>query len=102
KIDPNILNIALLLASWNSDTFGTQRLLQTYNVDVDFKDLKGRTGLHFACLNGDHFTTKLLLRHNARTHIWDNAEKATPLHCAAGIEKKSALHIAVQRNAINC
>uniref|UniRef100_A0A336MEW4 CSON014455 protein n=1 Tax=Culicoides sonorensis TaxID=179676 RepID=A0A336MEW4_CULSO len=120
--DPAILNIALLLACWNSEIQNVQRLLQTYNVDVNFQDLKGRTPLHLCCINGDHFITKLLLRHNAIAHIWDSTEKVTPLHCAAsagsaeccihllkngaqinsGIEKKSALAYAVQKNAVNC
>lgn len=83
NVDSTILNIALLLACRKSDATAVTQLLQTYNVDVDFKDLKGRTPLHFSCLNGDQLCVKLLLRHNAKAHIWDSNEKATPLHCAA-------------------
>lgn len=122
KADASILNIALLLACWNSDVQNVQNVLQTYNVDTNFKDLKGRTPLHLCCINGEHFIAKLLLRHNAKAHIWDSAENVTPLHCAAaagssecclllikngaqingGIEKKSALAYAVQKNSVGC
>lgn len=83
KADPATLNIALMLACWNSDIQNVQNILQTYNVNTNCKDLKGRTPLHFSCIKGEHLITKLLLRHNAKAHVWDSAEKVTPLHCAA-------------------
>lgn len=83
KAEMSILNIALMLACWNSDVQNVQNILQTFNVDTNFRDVKGRTPLHFSCLNGEYFITKLLLRHNAKVNVWDSAEKVTPLHCAA-------------------
>lgn len=81
--DENTLNVALLLACWNADVNAVFRLLATYKCDVNARDTLGRTSLHFAALNGDCHIVKLLLRHNAKAHVWDNAQKVTPLHCAA-------------------
>lgn len=81
--DENTLNVALLLACWNSDEKSVRLLLGTCKCDVSVRDSVGRTPLHFACLNANPAIVKDLLRYNAPAHVWDNAQKVTPLHCAA-------------------
>ncbi|XP_059610570.1 transient receptor potential channel pyrexia [Phlebotomus argentipes] len=116
------INTALLLAVWHQRPSCVVSLLNEFNADPNTSDLKGRTPLHLSCSRGDFFTTKVLLRHGAKSHQWDDSLKATPLHCAAsagsaeciqlllrngaqlnaGIERRSALHYAVERNIVHC
>ncbi|GAB0088274.1 Transient receptor potential channel pyrexia [Sergentomyia squamirostris] len=116
------INTALLLAIWHQRPSYVVTLLNESNADPNTSDLKGRTPLHLSCSRGDFFTTKVLLRHGAKAHQWDDNLKATPLHCAAsagsaeciqlllrngaqlnaGIERRSALHYAVQGNIVHC
>lgn len=98
-----------------------QRLLNDLYADVNCTDSKGRSALHLACSTGNVCIVKLLVGRGASVNQWDFAKKITPLHCAcnacsvecvkillnnkvqvnAGIERRSALHIAVEKNAIN-
>lgn len=77
------VNTALILAVWYQRHTNIVSLLNDYAADPNTTDLKGRTPLHLACSKGDFFVTKILLRHGAKAHQWDDCLKATPLHCAA-------------------
>lgn len=81
-----------------------------------------RTPLHFAAASGALECVKLLIEYGANVSKWDREFKATPLHCAAskghlcclkyllrngadvnaGLAQKSALHYAVQSEALEC
>lgn len=81
--DESTINVALLLACWNSDIHFVTRLISLAGVDVNTRDTMGRSPLHLSSWNGCSRIVKLLLRNDALAHVWDNALKATPLHCAA-------------------
>lgn len=113
------LNVALMFAVWHRNHEFTYRLLRQ-TADPNMMDLKGRSALHYACILGSVPITRILLHFKAKANIWDNESTVTPLHYAAlsgsdgcmtqliksgamvnaGIEKRSALHFAVQKNAI--
>lgn len=78
------INNALLTAVWHQKHTTVVALLNDYHANPNTTDPKGRTPLHLACAKGDHVVTKILLRHGAKSHQWDDNLKATPLHCAAG------------------
>lgn len=91
------------------------KLLNELYADANTVDCLGRTALHLACSLGNHSVSKILLDHGAHVNQWDKMKKVTPLHCAAssgsvdciqqllkrgahvnaGIEKRSALHLAI-------
>lgn len=91
-------------------------------ADVNSYDGMGRTALQMACSTSNAIVTKLLLVNGAEVNKWDKGKNATALHCAAraksveclqlllrrgahvnaGIEKRSALHLAVERKAVQC
>ena len=56
---------------------------------IEVKDLKGRTALHYAALNGNNIMVENLIWKKAEVNIKDNS-KATPLHYAAATNKSSA------------
>jgi ankyrin repeat protein len=76
-------NTALLFAVWYGQHNYVAKLLADYAVNVNTTDMIGRTALHLACTIGNPVITRILLRHKCQVHVWDNAMKATPLHCAA-------------------
>ena len=51
-------------------------------VDVNEKDLGGKTALHYACMYGKYSTATLLLDHGADIEAVTNNCKSTPLMCA--------------------
>lgn len=98
------------------------QLIHEFQADTNTSDAMGRTALHLACMTGNLSISKLLIVNGAEINRWDKAKNNTPLHSAscgksieciqlllrrgahvnAGIEKRSALHIAVEKRAINC
>lgn len=100
----------------------TTRLLQEHLADVNAFDGAGRSALHLACLTGATTTAQLLITKGADPNRWDKSKLCTPLHCAAraqsveclqlllrrgahvnaGIERRSALHEAVEKGAVRC
>lgn len=115
------LNVGLMFAVWHRNLEFAARLLRQ-NADPNTFDEKGRTTLHYSCVTGFGPMTRLLLHYKAKPNLWDNQLTVTPLHYAAifgsaecinllvkagaevnaGIEKRSALHFAVQKNALKC
>jgi ankyrin repeat protein len=115
------LSVAMLFAVWYRNLEFTASLLKQ-QANVNMIDGKGRTALHYACITGNGPMTRLLLHFKSKIDSWDHQYTITPLHCAAlsgsfdclllllkngaqpnaGIEKKSALHYAVQKNAVKC
>lgn len=103
--------VAILMG--RNDVVG--KLLNELYADANTVDCLGRTALHLACSLGNHSVSKVLLDHGAHVNQWDKMKKVTPLHCAAssgsveciqqllkrgahvnaGIEKRSALHLAI-------
>ena len=85
-------------------------------------DFCSRCPLHLAACAGASECVHALLAHRAQVQVWDSHHRATPLHCAAsssdfaslrmllkagadvnaGLSGRSALHYAVQSNAIDC
>ena len=115
------LSVGLMFAVWYRNLDFAVRLIRQ-NADVNMMDCKGRSALHYACVTGCAPMTRLLLHYKAQPNLWDYQYTVTPLHYAAlsgshecmhlllkhgaqvnaGIEKRSALHYAVQKNAIRC
>lgn len=77
------INNALLTSVWHQKHTTVVSLLNDFHANPNTTDPKGRTPLHLACAKGDHVVTKILLRHGAKAHQWDDNLKATPLHCAS-------------------
>lgn len=77
------INNALLTSVWHQKHTTVVALLNDFHANPNTTDPKGRTPLHLACAKGDNVVTKILLRHGAKSHQWDDNLKATPLHCAA-------------------
>lgn len=122
RIDPKDVNNAFLLSILLEREDIVHHLLHNCGANINSRDLKGRYGLHLACLTGNAAIVKQLIIHGAMVNVWDFAKKVTPLHCAcsasnvecveillnhnanvnAGIEKRSALHIAVEKNSLAC
>lgn len=116
-VSPENISSALLLSILMGRRDFVQRLLNDFAANVNCTDLKGRSALHLACSTGNVCILKLLISRGASINQWDNAKKITPLHCAcnacsvecvklllnsnaqvnAGIEKRSALHVAVEK-----
>ncbi|XP_055903474.1 transient receptor potential channel pyrexia [Eupeodes corollae] len=116
------VNLALLYSALYGFVDSIVILLNTFFADPNAHDSKGRTSLHFVCANGNSQIAKILLDHEADPNCWDFKKEVTPLHCAAsagsvdcvllllrrraqiniGIEKRSALHFAIDRNAVEC
>lgn len=106
--------IAILMGSNEA----VAKLLNELYADANTVDCLGRTALHLACSLGNHGVSKILLDHGAHVNQWDKLKKVTPLHCAAssgsvdciqqllkrgahvnaGIEKRSALHLAIGKS----
>lgn len=122
KSEPEKVNTALLLSIFVGNVNAVKYLLSNCFVDVNTCDNNGRSALHWACSIGQETIVRLLLERGASVNQWDKAKKFTPLHCAAvaesihctrrlldagahvnaGIETRSALHLAVEKNAIGC
>ncbi|XP_037939903.1 transient receptor potential channel pyrexia [Teleopsis dalmanni] len=116
------VNLALLYATLYGCTENIIYLLDHFAADPNYWDLRGRTALHFSCCRSNAHMAKVLLDRGADPNRWDAKKEVTPLHCAAsaksvecillllkrkahiniGIEKRSALHFAIDRNAIEC
>lgn len=79
----NQADTALLFAIWYSNKEYVLRLINEFGSDPNCSDFKGRTALHYACIIGDVYITRILLRHHAVSHQWDKQHTVTPLHCAA-------------------
>lgn len=108
--------IAILMGSNEA----VAKLLNELYADANTVDCLGRTALHLACSLGNHGVSKILLDHGAHVNQWDKLKKVTPLHCAAssgsvdciqqllkrgahvnaGIEKRSALHLAIGKSIL--
>ncbi|KAI4467780.1 ion transport protein [Holotrichia oblita] len=111
----------LLISCWQGKDKFTKYFLERA-VDPNCADNIGRTPLHFAAASGALECVKLLIEYGANVSKWDREFKATPLHCAAskghlcclkyllrngadvnaGLAQKSALHYAVQSEALEC
>lgn len=118
----NNVKTALLLSASMGRVEFVKRLLDNSNADVNSADTIGRSALHLACSFGHAAIVKLLIEHGAIMNRWDSLMEMTPLHCAAyaccvdsirtllengadvdaGIDYRSALHVAVERNATEC
>lgn len=116
------VDTALLLAILMNRNECVLKLLNQLFANANAMDDRGRTALHLACSTANIPIAKTLLDRGADANRWDFAKKVTPLHCAAGaasnetiqlllrrgaavnagIEKRSALHVAVEKNAIKC
>ncbi|XP_033161869.1 transient receptor potential channel pyrexia [Drosophila mauritiana] len=115
-------NLALICCSVFGSVDNTLFLLKHYNADPNVADSRGRTPLHFACCRANAPIAKVLLDFGADPNRWDARKEVTSLHCAAssksvecillllrrkasiniGIEKRSALHYAIDVNAVDC
>lgn len=118
----NDAQLALLYCSLFGCVEHISYLLDHCGSDPNCCDPRGRTPLHFACCRGNAHIAKVLLDRCADPNRWDAEKEVTPLHCAAsaksvecillllkrkahiniGLEKRSALHFAIDRNAIEC
>ena len=58
-----------------------EKILLNHKVNIEARDLYGRTPLHYAAANGCTTTVKLLLAYNANIKAQDE-DDATPLHLA--------------------
>lgn len=115
------IGTALLLAILFGRVDLAAQLLQSFGADAN--ELRfGRTALHLACLAGNASAAKLLLVNGADVNRWDSGRQQTALHYAAwaasaeccqlllrrgahvnaGIERRSALHMAVEQRAHAC
>ncbi|XP_016981845.1 transient receptor potential channel pyrexia [Drosophila rhopaloa] len=115
-------NLALICCSAFGSAENILYLLKHYNADPNVADSRGRTPLHFACCRANAPIAKVLLDRGADPNRWDARKEVTSLHCAAssksvecillllrrkaniniGIEKRSALHYAIDVNAVDC
>ncbi|KAH8297826.1 hypothetical protein KR054_011149 [Drosophila jambulina] len=120
--DSSDCSLALLCCSVFGSVENIQYLLSHYNADPNAADSRGRTPLHFACCRANAPIAKVLLDHGSDPNRWDAKKEVTSLHCAAssksvecillllrrkaniniGIEKRSALHYAIDVNAVEC
>lgn len=115
------LNAGLMMAVWLRHVeFAAILLRQGANPNT--VDKMDRSLLHYACIKGSGPMTRLLFHFKATPNVWDKHHNVTPLHYAAitgspdcinllirngaqvnaGIENKSALFYAVQKNHIKC
>lgn len=115
------MNVGLMIAVWLRHLeFSAVLLRQGGNPNV--VDKMERSLLHYACIRGSAPMTRLLLHFKALPNVCDKHLNITPLHYAAivgspecinllirngaqvniGIECKSALLYAVQKNHIKC
>lgn len=119
---PSDVQLALLYCSLNGYLEYVSYFLDHCDVDPNCCDSRGRTSLHFACYRGNAYIAKVLLDHGADPNRWDAKKQVTPLHCAAsaksvecillllkrkahiniGLERHSALHFAIERDAVEC
>jgi hypothetical protein len=82
----------------NGFTTSVKRLLSIRNINVNVKDVDGRTPLHDAVLNGHIEIARLLLQNGAEVNAkgrWDT----TPLHFAAMDGHVDILHLLVENGA---
>ncbi|XP_020801629.1 transient receptor potential channel pyrexia isoform X1 [Drosophila serrata] len=120
--DSSDCSLALICCSVFGSVENIQYLLSHYNADPNAADSRGRTPLHFACCRANAPIAKVLLDHGSDPNRWDAKKEVTSLHCAAssksvecillllrrkasiniGIEKRSALHYAIDVNAVEC
>ncbi|XP_059216048.1 transient receptor potential channel pyrexia [Stomoxys calcitrans] len=118
----NDAQLALLYCSVSGCVENVSYLLDHCGSDPKCCDPLGRTPLHFACCRGNAHIAKVLLDRGADPNRWDAKKEVTPLHCASsaksvecillllkrkahiniGLEKRSALHFAIDRNAVDC
>ena len=85
KLDPEYLRVLLHSAAYEGNDELLQRILDTYEVEVDNVDHMTRTPLHYASQMGRVTSVEVLLRHGATVTSQDSGG-STPLHlaCACG------------------
>ena len=76
--------IMITLMDSGKDESQCEQAMKPYLVHKNERSSSGCTPLHFAALNNDSSTVKILLKHGAK--IFENKEGETPLHwaCQAG------------------
>jgi hypothetical protein len=82
----------------NGLTTSVKRLLSIRNINVNVKDVYGRTPLHYAAENGHIEITFLLLQNGAEVNVKSNYGN-TPLHWAATQGHVDILHLLVENGA---
>jgi len=73
-------------------------LLLSHNADVNSKDKKGRTPLHYASINKHVDVIQLLLQYDADINIADETN-STPLHLASGDGHAVVAKLLIEHNA---
>jgi hypothetical protein len=82
----------------NGLTSSVKRLLSIRNINVNVKDLYGKTPLHEAAINGHVEIARLLLQNGAEVNAKNNYV-STPLHFAASHGHVEILHLLVENGA---
>jgi hypothetical protein len=82
----------------NGLTTSVKRLLSIRNINVNVKDVKGSTPLHYAVMNGQVEIARLLLQNGAEVNVKSNGG-TTPLHWAALNGHVDILHLLVENGA---
>ena len=83
---------ALHLAVKNRLSIVVKQLLETFMMNINEKDLKLNTALHYAAINDDVDICKAILDHGAEIEA-KNCYEETALHLAAGENSKNIVSL---------
>lgn len=83
-IESEFMQTSLYVALYYEQHIKLQKLLDSNSdVDINSRDMRGRTLLHLACYLGDREAASILIDHGAEINAWDDDGDVMPLHCAA-------------------
>jgi len=74
-------------------------ILLDRGVQVNLQDSEGNTALHYAAVQGNTKTIKILLNHQAKLEIMNNKNE-TPLMVACRFEQKDAMAVLIENGAL--
>ena len=94
---PSAPDISIYDAARDGNIEGVKQYI-TAGVDVNAKNKRGMTPLHYAAMKGREEIIKLLINGNADINA-KTAKRATPLHYAAGSGHKEAVELLIAEGA---